>query len=373
MTNPTNALQYYSLEANTELLREPVTHLNMHSCTCSSPPVVDLSHSSSAKQLKEHLQTWGWAHVVWTDHEEKSLLNTLKNVKNEARKLFENPLRLPSNIAYRGRAAESGSSTLQHVEPKQSLEVKRCCASTEQTILHQWCRALHSVAVRVNQLLEIPENVLLQEKNCTCSNLQSHCNIDLMRVFCYDTVTDRQLGSSPHTDWGSWTVVWQDNIGGLQAYCQTCKKYNDVKVPNKNYNNNPVRFVVHVGDVISLSIGNATIRNSTVSLTTDARVIFPSPQHRVVSPTDQERISLVYFSYPPPGMTLETIENSLAENAILPEDINSIDIDFSSYYILKNQTSGQGEGMTEVETYHSIRSTPLDKVFDTKWGQVQRD
>ena len=344
--------------------------LQMHTCTCSSPPLVNLCDSSSAKQLNESLQTWGWAHVVWTDCEEEgSLLNTLKNVKNEAQKLFENPSLLPSSIAYRGRAAESGSSRIQHAEPKQSLEVKRCCASTERTLLHLWCLALHSVAARVNQLLEIPENVLLQ-KNCTCRNVQSPCNIDLMRVFKYDTVPGRQLGSSPHTDWGSWTVVWQDNVGGLQAYCHTCNKYYDVEAPNEN--NGTLRFVVHVGDVISLSIGNATISSSMVSLTTDAKVIFPSPKHRVVSPTDEERISLVYFSYPPPGMTLDTIENSLKKNPILPDDTNSIDIDFSSYYILKNQTSGQGVAMTEIETYQSIRSTPLDKVFATKWGQVQR-
>eukprot|EP00554_Chaetoceros_debilis_P010665 CAMPEP_0194109020 /NCGR_PEP_ID=MMETSP0150-20130528/8623_1 /TAXON_ID=122233 /ORGANISM="Chaetoceros debilis, Strain MM31A-1" /LENGTH=69 /DNA_ID=CAMNT_0038797877 /DNA_START=33 /DNA_END=239 /DNA_ORIENTATION=+ len=59
--------------------------------------------------------------------------------------------------------------------------------------------------------------------------------MDLLRVFRYDAMTNARqqyahLGSSPHTDWGSLTVVWQDSMGGLQIYCHDCDKWNDVDV-----------------------------------------------------------------------------------------------------------------------------------------------
>jgi hypothetical protein len=332
----------------------------MYSCTCSAPPVVDISDPLSANVLKETLEKWGWVHVVSTYTDESSPLNALKDVKNMAVQLFTEPSHLPSSVTYRARTSESGSSSTQLAEPKQSLQVQRCCCSTEKTIVHLWCDALHSVAKRVNELLQIPENLLLQEQDCNCQN--DSCNVDLLRVFYYDPVPDHQLGSSPHTDWGSWTVVWQDTVGGLQAYCKSCDTYVNVDTSDE-----VLQFVVHVGDVTSMSIGTASMRNADSAMS--PQVIFPSPQHRVVSPNAQSRLSLVYFSYPPPGVSLDAIEARLP--GVLHTEKNTC-VDFTSYYILKNQTSGGGVSMSEEETYQSIRSTPLDQVFAHKWDQVQR-
>jgi hypothetical protein len=76
----------------------------------------------------------------------------------------------------------------------------------------------------------------------------------------------------------------------------------------------------------------------------------------------------VYFCYPPPGVTLDTIEARLSGVLHTPKNTG---VDFTSYYILKNQKSG-GVLMSEEETYQSIRSTPLDQVISHKWDQVQR-
>lgn len=336
----------------------------LYSCTCCAPPVVDISDPLSANKLKETLEKWGWAHVVSNYSDESSPLNALKDVKNIAVQLFEDPSHLPTSITYRGPTAESGSSATKLAEPKQSLQVQRCCSSTEKTIVHSWCDALHSIARRVNELLQIPENLLLQQQDCHCQN--GSCNVDLLRVFCHDPVPDHhRLGSSPHTDWGSWTVVWQDTVGGLQAYCKRCDTYVNVDTSDE-----ALRFVVHVGDVTSMSIGTtASMRNARTSSTIGLpQIIFPSPQHRVVSPSTHSRLSLVYFCYPPPGVTLDTIEARLSGVLHTPKNTG---VDFTSYYILKNQKSG-GVLMSEEETYQSIRSTPLDQVISHKWDQVQR-
>jgi isopenicillin N synthase-like dioxygenase len=53
------------------------------------------------------------------------------------------------------------------------------------------------------------------------------------------------LGSSPHTDWGTLTVVWQDNKRGLQTHCDACNVWLDVNTSSSLLPNG-VRGVVTV-------------------------------------------------------------------------------------------------------------------------------
>ena len=98
--------------------------------------------------------------------------------------------------------------------------------------------ALHSVACTIIHLLGIPSQLALQEDTChkyssateleedgnnqcqrSSSNGNTCCNIDLLRVFRYDaisplnnndnsTATTTTMGSSPHSDWGTITVIY---------------------------------------------------------------------------------------------------------------------------------------------------------------------
>ena len=152
------------------------------------------------------------------------------------------------------------------------------------------------------------------------------------------------MGSSPHSDWGTITVVWQDSKGGLQTYCYACDKWSnvdttasaDISTTNENdeendeeglrssgqqsniNNKETCSLFVHVGDFLSL----ASIRGE------GGYPMFPSPRHRVLSPIrrydedvststsrgsssyvkDYCRRSLVYFAYPPPNVTLNAVQ-----------------------------------------------------------------
>ena len=315
--------------------------------------------------LRSTLSYWGWCHVSL----DPSILPcTFK--KSDFVKLFENSeleaLRNHGNVIYRGRSAESGSSAVEQAEPKQSLEVQRCRRASgddSSTPLHKCMNAMHSIAVTVTKLLSLPDNALLQERPCSndggcCEN--GKCNIDLMRIFLYDPVHPA-IGSSAHTDWGSWTVVWQDDAGGLQTYCPAHDRYVDVvkPQPSKQSHDDVVNFVVHVGDVTSLAMGHASPKGTAVA--------FPSPKHRVVCPLDEPRVSLVYFAYPPPFKSLAEIEEALENHVVLVDS----KVCYDSYSLLQNQTTG-GESGNPESVYRRIRTLRVSEVFRAKWEQVQR-
>jgi hypothetical protein len=444
------------------------------------------------------------------------------------------------------RVAESGSPDAGMVEPKQSLEVQRCkcrrcrrfhCVADtppnqeEEGVpvvtLHMqaWTDLFHQVARTVRHVLNFPQNVLLQEEPCRYSSTNSAvhdnnddavdgrancplpCSVDLLRAFYYETAsavtsvssssrmsidTREVLGSNEHTDWGSFTIVWQDDVEGcLQTYCHACDSWNNVQVPqtlklqqvpkdkvsgsigdragivmNNNNSNNLLYLVVHVGDVTSLAIGrqqepntastaatttespeaalssvsrgqrqenhdsptatattdcaNNSINNdnneahgansdfNSITTTTDKTVIWPSPRHRVCLPTakQQRRASLVYFAYPPPELSVDSISQALHEwwyrhnttttmndtsqtavlSSTLPQPATVADahwIPYQDYYLLRNQAvsaqasdkSNRKSGnvvTTAQHQFEKIASIPLRTVLTEKWNQVQR-
>ena len=323
---------------------------------------------------------------------------------------------------FRGRAAESGDEEQSRPEPKLSWEYQRCC-STKQfldettlcediksttideswKLLPQWTDALHSVAVAVIHVLGIPRGLALQEDSCSCSqtstpnDCESKCNIDLLRVFRYDPLdsNDSALGSSAHSDWGSLTVVWQDDKGGLETYCNACNKWSSVDAscsddPSSEEEDNDatIQCFVHIGDFLSL----ATIHESTEV------PAWHSPRHRVScpikSPNDATtahtssydngcRRSLVYFAYPPPGIFLADAQrvigpfsgNNLSLGSIVGMDMYSVLHDQSGQTVMNINKDTiaciKSEGSSKL-MYEEIRNVPFDQVIARKWGQVQR-
>ncbi|KAL3772045.1 hypothetical protein ACHAWU_008067 [Discostella pseudostelligera] len=299
---------------------------------------------------------------------------------------------------FRGRIAESGDEQQSTPEPKLSWEFRRCLQmqGTQEKVaeddddedvlrnnnadllsrhslnlLPMWIDALHSVATTVIRLLDIPPQIVLQEKQF--SHSQANAN-------------EAVLGSSAHSDWGKLTVVWQDDKGGLQTYCHSCDKWSDVVASSttvtasstlttneKGLGECSAQLFVHVGDFLSL----ATIRSN--------YPMWSSPRHRVVCPpllrqnsheddsqTNSCRRSLVYFAYPPPGISLD------ASRPIVV---------FDHYSLLHNQAH-QREESEEIgseynpdegnvvssakQTYQRIKGVSFDEIIFDKWSQVQR-
>ena len=317
---------------------------------------------------------WGWCHVS-VDLNRLASDSPLKKlqpmaIKNAIQDLFDPTLvekmRGGVNAVYRGRTAESGAAESGQAEPKQSWEVRRCCQETNLPQVHEWTEALHSVAVAVTRVLRFPPNLLLREERCSCKKSET-CNVDLLRVFFYDAKGDA-MGSSPHTDWGSWTVVWQDDVGGLQTYCHAHERWVDVATsPPEAF---CLRFVVHVGDVTSLAMGHASNSSKRSTNPPSSVVGWPSPRHRVLSPTKSTpRASLVYFAYPPPGVSLQEMEEALA--SCMDTESPTL-VPYEEYFVLQNQSTEGAQPISPKEAYKLIRPRPLDSVFAEKWQQVQR-
>ena len=279
------------------------------------------------EQLLNNLQRFGWAHVSLrrSDIPPTSPLlyggchdlwnHPSGNPKQAIAELFQPDFLSKHpfpNAIY--RTAESGSPGEATVEPKQSWETRRCRSydtqptsttvvvdddKDQRLLLKDITHAFHSVVTTVNWVLRLPDNLLVQEQtnseeepvycSCGCSSPvtkqphqqpqqtpapQSPCNVDLLRLFYYDQVpppthNEQQqlhqsiLGSSSHTDWGAFTVVWQDQVGGLQTWCPACDVWRNVEASfdddtgNNNKDDGMLRFVIHVGDVTSLALAHA--------------------------------------------------------------------------------------------------------------------
>lgn len=306
------------------------------------------------------------------------------------------------------RCAESGSPGGSLVEPKQSLELKRTngtVATSDNDPVHvrmkSWITILHAVARTVAKTLEWPDDTLIasNKKNADTAVDQDDDTspMDLLRAFLYDAVVvpnhhtkndvsssvdhdDDEvvvsLGSSPHTDWGSLTVVWQDGVGGLETFCRQHDRWVPVPAPvvrsdddddDDHHDKNFLPLIIHIGDVTSLAIGGNHDDDD------DGRTTWPSPLHRVCSPTTGRRRSLVYFCYPSPKVgSLHNLQHLLRST-----DFTDIGADakvgLEHYSLLQNQSQdGQQQLSSPRQVYERILHQPLAEVFSNKWSQVQR-
>lgn len=310
-------------------------------------------------------------------------------------------------VTFRGRTAESGDEHQSVPEPKLSWEFCRCLSARmsksdenrdvpvavendEYDRLLNWTKALHSVATVVIHSMGFSQQIAINEKSCNCMyKVAEKCNIDLLRCFRYDAIPDEErdqfLGSSSHTDWGSLTVVWQDDKGGLQTFCSACDKWSDVdatvgQTPDDNNENTTtnkrINLFVHVGDFLSLATHGEGMEHLP---------IWPSPRHRVICPTQRPglnessncRRSLVYFAYPPPNISLATVQKVI--EPLIFNDSRESTIMFHDYSLLHDQSQQDGATAqngaivsTHYETYEKMRRRPFGEVIAEKWDQVQR-
>mmetsp|Transcript_2510 Transcript_2510/g.3799 ORF Transcript_2510/g.3799 Transcript_2510/m.3799 type:complete len:470 (+) Transcript_2510:3-1412(+) len=436
-------------------------------CTCGTIPIIDLSSYDQQKKTddvnqegKKEDESWiestrssivsacqshGCFHLVIntnannedeevivkpTNHKKSSLSSLThlspswefasKNPNEVIGPLFDQKIEemtQPQRLStYRGRNAESGKvgSTLDNgdnEEPKQSWEFRRChCTSllkgeedSTDSTLCQWTMALHSIAVRLSDILNLPNGMIVRNDD------GDGCNSDLLRVFRYDPIDPQQprqdddendiaLGSSPHTDWGTMTIVWQDGIGGLQMYCHENDQWYPVVPPpsSSNDSKHQLHCFVHVGDFLSLSSPPVMSSCSNNRNGHDAVVVEPlwkSPRHRVVSPTGiKPRYSLVYFLYPRLGMTLRHAQTQMANNgdyfgATIHDD-DPLPMNHRSYpssvlerySLLHNQSvvlepfGGETDNDDSIlqTRFQEMRHVPFEEVVAQKWAQVQR-
>ena len=406
------------------------------------------------KQLKEACDQYGCFHVtIDTDSlllesdQTLSMLGDIKNVKDLIESLFErdflrtiqqsyneanhynsnkpmsNSVQVPfigkdnngnENIVlsatYRGRCAESGSkkSNVDEGEPKQSWEIFRSSQQNDMfqdnklfpnteklALLQQFVHNLHKVAVVL-----CLEAFNLPLGSFVCGEENFNPSKDLLRVFRYDALSSDEeqllnLGSSIHTDWGSLTVVWQDDVGGLQIFCHKCDKWNNVEARGGVWDENKsIRLFIHVGDFMSLAVNSWYYKSTDEIKISEQTVRWPSPTHRVICPvrrsgsSHHSRCSLVYFAYPPNGISLSDAIRSLSEqNESTKTECRTKDkinctsnttFPFKRYMLLNDQsvdngnTSHMEQNEISKNMFERILYQPIDEVIEQKWNQVQR-
>ncbi|WP_170850127.1 MULTISPECIES: isopenicillin N synthase family oxygenase [unclassified Beijerinckia] len=105
-------------------------------------------------------------------------------------------------------------------------------------------------------------------------------------------VADRLWGFSPHTDYGTFTILQQDDVGGLQAQNAGGEW---IDVPPK-----AGTFVINVGDLLS-------------RWTND---LYVSTLHRVRNLSPRPRLSISFFAYPNPRATIATLSSCEATRGV---------------------------------------------------------
>jgi hypothetical protein len=306
------------------------------------------------------------------------------------------------------RSSESGG-TEQIIEPKESLElehskiklgiVKDAATNMETSSqyykVRNWCLALSNIAQSVNKTLGLPPNIFLVDDEESAHHSTSE-RLDLLRVFYYHAVPEdpeqHQLGSSPHTDWGSWTVVWQDTVGGLETYCRKCQRWIPVATTSPLHDkqlslSDTWDCIIHVGDMSSLALGwgpspQEEEDSNTLVVNNDEDAVdaeWPSPRHRVISPSQTQRTSLVYFAYPPASCSILKMQGALQLwNA---NNVRDRRLPLSEYYLLRDQSTsssssyddGDDAGRKAKAIYEKLQSLTIREAIQEKWKQVQRD
>ncbi|VEU35996.1 unnamed protein product [Pseudo-nitzschia multistriata] len=413
-----------STETNQQQFRAPECN-----STYRAPPCVRLLGGSDASDccdetsrnvLVGNLRIHGWSPIVVPDapSPSPSKEEILGIFRRRNQRVGDGTNEL-GDVVY--VPSESGSSE-GTVEPKESLEVglSNCQdppdghplpGESDERTVKTFCRTLSWIAHRVcGVVLELPPDSFLP--------LDPGESLDLLRVFHYYAVAGEEgtspaptLGSSEHTDWGSLTVVWQDAVGGLQTYCRSSHRWIDVRPEAEAEAETPVRrkghrwrCIVHVGDMASLVLGsphagptaagesNGSENDKKNDKNNDADALpvsWPSPRHRVVSPSREERVSLVYFGYPPRSLSLDRIR-AVLDGGWKHSPTRGRRLPLGDYYLLRNQSAtgaggkaGDGNGDGNINgneddseagrLFRKMWDLPIQDIVRLKWEQVNRD
>lgn len=97
--------------------------------------------------------------------------------------------------------------------------------------------------------------------------------------------TGRQFGCAPHTDWGAITLLWQDDVGGLQVQNRAGQWIDAPHIDGA--------FVVNIGEM----------------LTRWSNDLFVSTPHRVFNASGRERYSVPTFYDPDWDTVVECLPN----------------------------------------------------------------
>ncbi|KAM9985910.1 hypothetical protein ACTFIZ_002211 [Dictyostelium cf. discoideum] len=116
-----------------------------------------------------------------------------------------------------------------------------------------------------------------------------HFNLGLLRYMSFDDNDDdkTKFGNAPHCDWSLFTLVYQDDVGGLQALSKSTRNWINVKPINGS-------FVFNIGDMLEII----------------TKGYYISMYHQVIYNTSgKDRYSFPFFFNPQPDKPIIQINN----------------------------------------------------------------
>jgi isopenicillin N synthase-like dioxygenase len=181
----------------------------------------------------------------------------------------------------------------------------------------------------------------------------------------------QMIGSSPHTDWGFFTLVLQEERpasdgGGLEVWCDGAAATGQGGVEGGGWvhvasDAPPGALTVNVGDYLSLLTGGRLL----------------SPRHRVSMPAaGPSRLSLVFFAYPPyntrlamPAATEASYQHRLLATSLLQQQ----QLSQERQGLLQPRRLEDSEATALVTAAQvRVQRTPFGEFIAEKWGQVAR-
>lgn len=146
--------------------------------------------------------------------------------------------------------------------PEAMPEFKQCCEDYHAAMLNLALKLISAIAVS----LDLPPNYFAE--------LQ-HNPITIQRLLHYPpqtgVISQEEIGVGAHTDYGFLTILWQDQVGGLQVRNRAGEWVSAPPVPDT--------FIVNIGDLVQ-------------TFTNDRYI---STLHRVINTSGAERYSLPFF------------------------------------------------------------------------------
>ena len=117
-----------------------------------------------------------------------------------------------------------------------------------------------------------------------------------LRILHYPK-SNEKIKAGIHSDYGSITLLFQDDIGGLEIL----KKDKWISINNPNESKETFPIIINSGDLMEIWTNKK----------------YPSVKHRVMGTKKNEiqsRYSIAYFCHPDKNCEIETVKSCLSEN-----------------------------------------------------------
>jgi len=232
------------------------------------------------------------------------------------------PYRPAENAGFKPSHSHSSAGVQKKPDPREAFSIRKWCdhaaaeaadlppiLSENRDLIESFQKELHSFALKLLECIAVA--LSLPRTHFATKHDRGLPNFDNFELMHYPALSPDSVASvpshriSPHTDWGSITLLFQQDIGGLQV--RPPHYANPVLSPDETWNNAPVfndMVLVNIGDM--MEFWTAGKLRSTWHRVTSNTV--SNPEHGYM-----DRYCFAYFLHPNKDAVLVPIEGLRSE------------------------------------------------------------